>query len=251
MSEIHASRVGPGELVYIEKVRQAMRRLTSQDPEPEDVAQAVQAVRDRSSFDVEVPTASRRREFEMVKTGIKRLSVWYMRYLAGQLNAFANSVTQLGEALAARTQQLEGVTDDVLARLSAAEERLARLEQAPPPEATVTRLPGGGPVGLSRPETGKPVPVSPAAQPVQAQAVGTSGRPAQEGLGRPGSATRAGKKSTGTSPARPARAGAGASGKPANGTASAGAGGGPSSSKAAGGTGPARPGANRRKGRNQ
>src|SRR5579862_1602968 len=115
MAEIPASGLGPGDLVYIEKVRQAMRRLSSQGPEPEDVAQAIQAVRDRSNFDVEVPTASRRREFEMVKSGVKRLSVWYMRYLAAQLNGFADSVSQLGEALAARTQKLEAASDDILA----------------------------------------------------------------------------------------------------------------------------------------
>ena len=246
MSDISPSRVGPGELVYIEKVRQAMRRLTSLDPEPEDVAQAVQAVRDRSNFDVEVPTASRRREFEMVKTGIKRLSVWYMRYLAGQLNAFANSVTQLGEALAARTRQLEAVSDDIQARLSAAEERLARLEQATAPGATVTRLPGAPSVGPNRPEAGKPVPVSPAAQPVRA--VGEVRPPAQGAAGGIAKGTSPGLTATGNGPAN---APGGAGPAKAAGGAAPGKRGGPSSAKAAGGPGSGRQAANRRKGRSQ
>lgn len=130
MTDSTAARLGPGELVYLAKVRQAMRRLGSQEPEPENIRQAVQSVRDLSSFDVEVPTASRRREFEMVKSGIKRLSVWYMRYLAGQLNAFAASVSRMGDAMAARVERVEATTDEVLARVGAAEERLARLEAA-------------------------------------------------------------------------------------------------------------------------
>lgn len=139
MTDTNAARLGPGELVYIEKVRQAMRRLASQAPEPQSIRQAVQTVRDLSTFDVEVPTASRRKEFEYVKTGIKRLSVWYMRYLAAQLNAFANSVTQMGDALATRTEKLEAASDDVLARLAAAEERLGRLEAVERPGVAAGR----------------------------------------------------------------------------------------------------------------
>ena len=100
---VNAPDLSPEAFLYIEKVRQTTKRLSAREPAPEDLCGAVQAVRDVATFDVEVPVASRRRELELVKTGVKRLSVWYMRYLAEQLNAFGKSVSDLGDALAKRT----------------------------------------------------------------------------------------------------------------------------------------------------
>lgn len=125
-----APDLSPEAFVYIEKVRQTTRRLSAREPAPDDLGGAVQGVRNVSTFDVEVPVASRRRELELVKTGVKRLSVWYMRYLAEQLNAFGKSVADLGEALAKRTDALASASDDLAVRLGAVEERLKRIEKA-------------------------------------------------------------------------------------------------------------------------
>jgi hypothetical protein len=125
----NAPDLSPEAFVYIEKVRQTTSRLGAEETAPEDLGGAVQAVRNVSTFDVEVPVASRRRELELVKTGVKRLSVWYMRYLAEQLNAFGKSVSDLGDALAKRTDALASVSDDLAVRLGAVEERLKRLEK--------------------------------------------------------------------------------------------------------------------------
>ena len=128
---VNAPDLSPEAFLYIEKVRQTTKRLSAREPAPEDLSGAVQAVCDVATFDVEVPVASRRRELELVKTGVKRLSVWYMRYLAEQLNAFGKSVSDLGDALAKRTDSLASVSDGLAVRLGAVEERLKRLEQAP------------------------------------------------------------------------------------------------------------------------
>jgi hypothetical protein len=130
---VNAPDLSPEAFVYIEKVRQTTKRLSAREAAPEDLNGAVQAVRNVATFDVEVPVASRRRELELVKTGVKRLSVWYMRYLAEQLNAFGKSVSDLGDALAKRTDALASVSDDLSVRIGAVEERLKRLERVATP----------------------------------------------------------------------------------------------------------------------
>jgi hypothetical protein len=125
--------LGPAALVYIDKVRQATRRLRAREisrdnSARENVQESLDALRDVATFDVEVPTASTRREWEYLKVAVKRLTSWYLRYLAGQLNAFGGQVQRLGEALAARTDGLETAADELAARMELAEERLGRLE---------------------------------------------------------------------------------------------------------------------------
>jgi hypothetical protein len=120
--------LGPATLVYIEKVRQATRRLKARESKPDNVREALDALREVSTFDVEVPTASQRREWEYVKKAIKRLTSWYFRFLAAQLNLFGAHVLNLGDTLAARTDGLESASDELAVRLGAAEERLRRLE---------------------------------------------------------------------------------------------------------------------------
>ena len=116
--------------MYIEKVRQATKRLAAKEIEPDNVRGSLDTLRDMSNFDAEVPTASNRREWEYLKKAVKRLTVWYMRYMAEQLNAFAASAVRLGDALAAKTEGLESTTEDLSVRMGAAEARLRRLETA-------------------------------------------------------------------------------------------------------------------------
>jgi hypothetical protein len=118
-----APDLGPATLVYIEKVRQATRRLKARESKPDNVREALDALRGVSNFDVEVPP-----EWEYVKKAIKRLTSWYFRFLAAQLNLFGAHVLNVGDTLAARTDGLESASDELAVRMGAAEERLRRLE---------------------------------------------------------------------------------------------------------------------------
>ena len=119
----------PDDLAYVERVRRATARLGAREVAPDDIRGALDAVRDLAHFDVEVPATSPRREVRMVKTGVKRLSAWYMRYLAAQLDSFGLSVLRLGDAVAARTERLEGESAELGARLGELEQRVRRLEE--------------------------------------------------------------------------------------------------------------------------
>lgn len=125
--------LGPDDLLYLERVRQAIRRLSHRETSPDDPAQALQVLRDVSRFDFEVPTASNRRELELVKTGVKRALSWYMRYVGVQLNNFSSAAARLGEVMVARSEKLERTATDLEVRVGALEERVRRLEAARPP----------------------------------------------------------------------------------------------------------------------
>ena len=126
------------DLAYVEKVRRATRRLG--DRIGEDIQGALQDLRHAAHFDVEPPIVSARREVALVKSGVKRLSSWYMRYLSAQLDAFAATLVRLGETLSARTDRLEERSDQLEGGLEALAKRVARLERTegrtPRPAAT-------------------------------------------------------------------------------------------------------------------
>jgi hypothetical protein len=118
--------LGTEALVYIETVRRAAKRFADQGSD--DVRSALEAVRGTSHFNVEAPTSSARREVELMKTGVKRMSAWYLRYLSVQVDAFAAALVGLADALAVRTERLESGTDELIVRLAAVEDRLDDLE---------------------------------------------------------------------------------------------------------------------------
>src|SRR5581483_4537059 len=169
MSDSSQVILSPPDQVYLEKVRMATRRFKAGAARPADLHHVVQAVRDVASFDVEVPTASQHREWELVKVGVKRLSVWYMRYLAEQLNNFGSSVSRLGDVLVQRTEALERNDDELAARVGAAEARLARLEARVLPQPKALPAGAGGGLALSQAQADQTTASS------QAQADGATG----------------------------------------------------------------------------
>jgi hypothetical protein len=151
--------LGPEELVYIQKARRAARRLS--EAGGGDIEGALEAVKSTAHFDVEVPTASKHREWELVKTGVKRLSVWYMRFLAAQLDDFAANVVHLADVLVATTEHLELGADELDVRLSAVEERLRQLESRDEPhEPATSAAPKPAPAKTADPH---PAPAKPGA----------------------------------------------------------------------------------------
>ena len=150
---VDVPELGPDDLVYLEKIRQATRRLSYREVAAEDPRAALQALRDVTHFDLEVPTASNRREVELLKTGVKRVLAWYMRYLAVELNNFAAATTRLAEMVVERGEKLEAGAGELEARLGALEERVRRLEAAPS-----WRAPAGAPRAEPRPGPAEPRP---------------------------------------------------------------------------------------------
>jgi hypothetical protein len=118
----------PAALAYVDRVRQLTKRLSARQVAPDDVAAALDAVRDVATLDADAPTASNRPEARLIKVGVKRLVAWYMVYLAEEVNDLAFALLRLGEALATRAERSEATSLGLLARLDQLEDRVRRLE---------------------------------------------------------------------------------------------------------------------------
>lgn len=120
---------------YLDKVRSAASRLGRRGVEAAGVADALAALADLSSIDVDVPTASRQRGAHLVKVAVKRSTGWYLRYVGQQVSGFASAVTRLGVALddqatrlATRTEALEASTGRLRSDVGRLEQAVRRLE---------------------------------------------------------------------------------------------------------------------------
>jgi hypothetical protein len=74
-------------------------------------------VRDVAAFDVEVPTASPRREVRVAKSAVKLAVAWYLRYVSEQLNRFSAATLRMSETLAARVEKAETGLVELAARV--------------------------------------------------------------------------------------------------------------------------------------
>ena len=113
---------------YLDRVRAGTRRLAHRDGPVVDVTLALADVEDTAVVDLEVPTLSSLRVGRLVKVAIKRLTTWYLRYLAQQISAFGLAVTRLGTLLVARTDRIEETTKDLTRDVERLRARVERLE---------------------------------------------------------------------------------------------------------------------------
>ena len=103
------------------RIRAAAGRMAARQFRPDDLAYAALLLERQASVDVEVPTASRLPGLSLLKRLIKKLMVWYLRFLAAQVTAFGQATARFGVAVARRVDGLEADVDQL-------RERVARLE---------------------------------------------------------------------------------------------------------------------------
>ncbi|HTV12270.1 MAG TPA: hypothetical protein VME20_10460 [Acidimicrobiales bacterium] len=111
---------------YLDKVERLVGRLAAREVGPEDVEGALGAALDVMPVDVDVPTKGGA-EARLLKAGVKRLTRWYFKYLAEQVDDIALALLRLGEVLAARGQRTESATAELARRLEALEHKVAQL----------------------------------------------------------------------------------------------------------------------------
>ena len=118
---------------FVAQARAAASRLSAVEVAPDDIRATLLLLEQRVDIDPVVPVASSRQPVWVVKTLLRKLMLWYMRYLADQVTVAGQAVTRFGAAVAARVEQLEAQSeadrrrhDQSIADLDA---RVRRLEQ--------------------------------------------------------------------------------------------------------------------------
>lgn len=119
----------------IDRIREAAARLAASEVAPDDVRQAIVLLEQHANVDADVPTASRVVPVRYLKLAIKKLVMWYLRYLTQQIALFGGAVARVATATALRLEALERAEAESLAErarlrdeITALEERIRALE---------------------------------------------------------------------------------------------------------------------------
>lgn len=106
----------------IARIRTAAGRLAASEFRPDDLRHAALLLERQATIDLQVPTASRVPGVSLVKRTIKKLMIWYLRYLGHQISSFGQATARFGVTVANRVDELEAEVADL-------RERVARLEE--------------------------------------------------------------------------------------------------------------------------
>jgi hypothetical protein len=117
---------------YVRQVRSAAGTLGVSGAGDDPVRQAALLLEYQAVVDVEAPVRAGPRSRRLIKTVIKKLVGWYVRFLADQVGVLGRTAARLGMAVAERLERLDAEqaalraeVDAELARLRA---RVAELE---------------------------------------------------------------------------------------------------------------------------
>lgn len=117
----------PASAAYVERARELAERLAARDIGPEDSAAALAAVRDVLELDVDSPTGGHQ-PAAALKPLVKRLTAWYLAYLAEQVNDLGFALLRVGETLDARAGRGDARAEQLASALAQLEARVRRLE---------------------------------------------------------------------------------------------------------------------------
>ena len=106
----------------IGRIRAAAGRLAASEFRPDDLRHAALLLERQATIDLQVPTASRVPGVSLVKRSLKKLMIWYLRYLGHQISSFGQATARFGVTVANRVDELEAEVADL-------RERVARLEE--------------------------------------------------------------------------------------------------------------------------
>lgn len=120
-----------GEPGYLARVRLNASRLGVGGQGPDLIRDSIDDLKDLVHIDIEPPTYASQPGRRALKNLIKRLTQWYIRYIATQVSALGEAMITLSQAVADRLDDLEGSNRKLEASVDELRHRVQALE---PPE---------------------------------------------------------------------------------------------------------------------
>ena len=117
---------------YLERVRHAAGRFAIGNAGPSDIRHAAMLLEHQATIDVDVPTGSRAAPAALLKKVVKKLTLWYFRFVGQQVTLQGQAVARLGTATAARIEDLEARVSDAESTVAELRRRVAELEGGSP-----------------------------------------------------------------------------------------------------------------------
>lgn len=108
----------------VDRIRSAGARLAAGEFRPDDLRHAALLLERQATIDLQVPTASRVPGVSLVKRSIKKLVIWYLRYLGHQISAFGQATARFGVTVANRVDAIDDDVVELQRRVERIESRL-------------------------------------------------------------------------------------------------------------------------------
>lgn len=109
-------------VVKLARIRAAAARLAAGEYRPDDLRHGALLLERQATIDLHVPTASRVPGVSLVKQALKKLMIWYLRYLGHQITAFGQATARFGVTVANRVEGVEADLADLQARVDRLED---------------------------------------------------------------------------------------------------------------------------------
>ncbi|MDQ3108030.1 MAG: hypothetical protein M3Q68_09535 [Actinomycetota bacterium] len=108
----------------VQRIRAAALGFAAGDYRPHDLRHSALLLERQATIDLQVPTASRVPGLTFVKRVIKKLMMWYLRFLGHQISAFGLATARFGVTVANRMDTVDAEVAELQARVGALEARL-------------------------------------------------------------------------------------------------------------------------------
>lgn len=105
----------------IARIRAAAARLAASDYRPDDLRHAALLLERQATLDLHVPTASQVPGVALVKQVLKKLMIWYLRFLGHQISAFGQATARFGVTVSNRVESIESDVAELERRVAALE----------------------------------------------------------------------------------------------------------------------------------
>jgi hypothetical protein len=108
----------------VQRIKAAASRLAASEFRPDDLRHAALLLERQATIDLQVPTASRVPGVSVVKRVLKKMMIWYLRFLGHQISAFGQATARFGVTVANRVDSLEDEVAGLRDRVERLESRL-------------------------------------------------------------------------------------------------------------------------------